>query len=771
VKTTFAFSLACALALSASAQTAPPAFPAPPPASANDAALREAVRRSIATGSNVVIKPVVPAARPPAASAAANSPAPATQPAPPALTAPGPETTPPTSPAPGTPPTTGPTSPPPGGSPVPQPAGPPAMQPPALSGPAGGSVAPSAPTKPAEELLPITTIDWPSADLSLVFEMYQRLTMRTVLRPGNLPPATIVLTIAAPMTRQEVIQALNSVLAMNGISMIPVGEKFVKAVPMTQAIEEGAPFQRLGEELLPELGPYVTHMVQLKYARPSELVPVLQLFSKVKNGILPIDSSQVLVLRDYTENVKRMLELIKEVDVVVPSEFVSEVIPIKYAMASDIAAALNSLSSGGGGTSVGGTGAGAGARTGATRGMGTTGANRFGTGLQGQPGATPYGGVPGQPGQPGAQPSFQSRLQDIIKKASTTGSGEVQVLGPTKIIADERANALMVFASRMDMNTITNIVAKLDVVLPQVLIESVIMGVDLSDSRSFGVSYAGQPKQAGNYFTGVGAVNNVGFLQPSSFSALTNGLGSLGQGFSYYGQLGQDLDVTLTAAASDSRVTVIQKPRIMTFHAKPASFFIGNTVPYVTSTSYYGGYGYGGGPSSQYQQLKVGIGLDVTPYINQDGLVVMEINEQIEEISGSTAIANVGNVPNTASRTLTAQVAVRDRETIILGGFIRTSNTKDKSGVPLLKDIPVLGLLFNSSSRSTARSELVVLIRPTVMRTPELAATMTKEEKLRLPGIGHAEVEDKRTEDRTAARMKKELADEEKKLAREGEAK
>ena len=85
------------------------------------------------------------------------------------------------------------------------------------------------------------------------------------------------------------------------------------------------------------------------------MVQVLQPFAKIPNAILPIDSSQILVLRDYTENVKRMLEMIKEVDVAVPSEFVDEVIPIKYALASEIASALNSLSSGGGGTTVGGS--------------------------------------------------------------------------------------------------------------------------------------------------------------------------------------------------------------------------------------------------------------------------------------------------------------------------------------------------------------------------------------------------------------------------------
>jgi general secretion pathway protein D len=298
-----------------------------------------------------------------------------------------------------------------------------------------------------------------------------------------------------------------------------------------------------------------------------------------------------------------------------------------------------------------------------------------------------------------------------------------------------------------------------------VLIETIIMDVSLSDGYSLGVSYLQQPQQVGN-FTGRGALNNVGFLNEGSFGGLTNAASAL-QGLSYFGRFGQDFDATVSAAASDSRVTVIQKPRIMTFHAKPASFFIGNAVPFVTSTSYYGGYGGYGGPSSQYQQLQVGIGLEVTPYINQDGLVVMEISQTIDEISGYTEIANVGRVPNTANRTLSAQVAVKDRETIILGGFIRTSNTKGKSGVPILKDIPLLGYLFNKTDQNSERKELIVLMRPTVLRTPELAAQETAIEKLRLPGISHAEAEDKRIEDRTAARMKREFDAQTKKDARE----
>ena len=149
--------------------------------------------------------------------------------------------------------------------------------------------------------------------------------------------------------------------------------------------------------------------------------------------------------------------------------------------------------------------------------------------------------------------------------------------------------------------------------------------------------------------------------------------------------------------------------------------------------------------------------MQVTPYINQDGLVVMQIDETIDEISGSIAIANVGDVPTTTSRKLSAEVAVRDGETIILGGFIRNSDNKTSSGVPILRDIPLLGKLFESKSDTKARNELLVLMRPTVLRTPEIAARHTTEMKKSLPGVMRAESEVQADEKREADQTRKEL--------------
>jgi type II secretory pathway component GspD/PulD (secretin) len=109
---------------------------------------------------------------------------------------------------------------------------------------------------------------------------------------------------------REGIQALEAVLALNGITMVNMGDKFVKAMPEAQGNTRARASTPTARRNCPSWANTLTHVVQLKYAKPSELMPVLQPFVKIPNAILPIDTSMMLVLRDYTENVKRMLELI-----------------------------------------------------------------------------------------------------------------------------------------------------------------------------------------------------------------------------------------------------------------------------------------------------------------------------------------------------------------------------------------------------------------------------------------------------------------------------
>ena len=646
---------------------------------------------------------------------------------------------------------------------------------PSLSAPADATTAPTIPgspttsaailpndgpnaataASPPEEMIPAGNINFQGVDVSQVLEVYAKLVGRTLLRAG-LPTASIVLKTETPLTKSEAIEALQAVLALNGISVVNIGDKFVKVLPVDQANTAGAPFNDADASQLPNLGTYVTHIVQLKYVKPTEMVPILQPFAKLANSILAIDSNGILVLRDNAENVKRMLQMIDRVDVSVPAEYISEVIPIKYALADDIQSALNSLSgTGGGSVSIGSspsrtTSGGNGFGGGAAGAQGGVGGYQGGNGLNSGNQQRPYGGA-ATPNGTATGTSFQQRLQSIISKAAGAGGqDQIQVFGQTKIIADERSNSLLVFATRQDMETIKNIIAKLDVLLSQVLIESVIMEVSLDKTLNTGVSAVQNPSAISTpNFKGAGS----SFNGPSFFSFLTNGTGGLSKlsdagtnlagGFSYFGEIGDsDYEIAIQAAASDNNISIIQKPRIQTFQAQKASFFVGQTVPYVTGSTYGSAYG----NSSSYSQLSVGVELDVTPFINPDGLVVMQIDEEIDDINGSTFIQGVGNVPNTDKRTLNSEVAVKDRDTIILGGAIKSQKQLNKSGVPILQDIPLLGVLFSARSSDKSRDELLVLMRPTVLKTPELAALQAKKEEGRLPGIAHAEAQDDKDE-------------------------
>jgi general secretion pathway protein D len=630
---------------------------------------------------------------------------------------------------------------------------PPAL--PSLPAPTESVTTPSS-SESKDEMVPAGDINFQGVDVDQVLDVYARYVGRTLLRAG-LPQAKIVLRTETSLTRSEVIQALQGVLALNGIALINVGDRFVKAVPAEKAGQEAAAFNEETGAQLPDVGQYITYIVQLKYVKPTEMATILEPYAKLKS-ILSIDSNGILVLRDNAENVKRMLEMIKKVDVSVPEEYISEVIPIKYALADDIANALNSLGGSGGSTvAIGGSTAttpisGIGTRTGGTT-MGTTTPGQYQPN-QNQPRAL---GTPATGASTTSGSTFSQRLNAIISRAASGTPEQIQIFGQTKIIADERSNSLLVFATRPDMERIKEIVGKLDVLLSQVLIEAIIIDYSLGpDTFSFGVSAAQNPKSFSggtNGILGAGGVNNgqsfynfaTGLLGGSNTTTSANSAfgNSLPGGLSYFGNIGPTWDVAVQAVAADSHASIIQHPRIQTSQAKPAQFFVGDTVPYVTST--YNG-GLNGGNQSSYSQLSVGVELDVTPFINPDGLVVMDIQQEIDDLNGTTTISGVGEVPNTIKRTLSSEIAVKDRDTVMLGGFIKNRKSTSRSGVPFLMDIPLLGNLFTQRNDSKQREELIVLMRPTVLRTPEIAAAQAVKEQQRLPGVSAAKAEEARTE-------------------------
>ncbi len=596
-----------------------------------------------------------------------------------------------------------------------------------------------------------------NAPLDQVLDEYSRITGRTVLRPATLQSPITIIT-STPLTREEAIQAMDGALALNNITMIPQGEKFVKAVPSAQAPQEGARIARLDDGEFSEAEQYVTHIVQLEIAKPSELAQMLASFTKNPAGIVAIDSSQILVLRDYASNIRRMLELIEQVDVPPENDYRLEVIPIKYGKVTDLYDTMSALISGGGGAAFGSRNAGQQRRPGALPSAGTPSqygaGNRYnrnqgiGNSQGNQPQANTLQGLGNQAGQ-GQGGSFQQRLNQIVSRAA--GESQVQVLGDARIVPDERSNSLIVFASKQDVQMITNIVAKVDVLLAQVLIEGIVLAVNIGDDQDVGVSWLQNPKRFGQDFAGTGAINNG----QSFLGNLTNVSSGLPSGFSYFGKLGNDVEVALTAIATDKKARVLQRPRIQTSHAVPGSFFTGQTVPYVTGFYNYGGIG-SVGTQSQVEQLSVGSTLQVTPYITPDGLVVLDIYQDLSQVEGFTKIDN-NDVPTTSSRNAQATLSVRDGDTIMLGGYIQESKENDTSGVPFLKDIPGLGVLFRSKHHSYNRQEVMLFLHVTVLKTPSDAGAQARIEKSKLPGIFEAFKDIEKEEEKSKQKMVHEM--------------
>lgn len=635
--------------------------------------------------------------------------------------------------------------------------------------------------------IPVRMLNFQEADLSQIFELYALLTKRTLLKSPQ-TPANVKVTIRneTPLTIDEGIDALNTILGLNGIAMVPQGEKFIKAVPQAAVGPEVPPFTTNALEELRDSKAPLAQVVTLKNLLPEEATSLLQPFAQLPNSIIALKGSPVLILRDYSENVKRMIEVLEKVDIYVPPEIDTVVIPIKYALAGEIASVLSGLgasasssfgqssaSSGLGGTtgtfpgstSTGLGGAGGGLNTGgsfnrfggSSGGYSGGGINRLGTG-------STLGGATGVPGGGGAfggsRTQFGNSLNRAVNRAvsaaGSTAPGEFVLIQNAKIIPDERSNALLVFADRRDLGMISNIIAKLDVVLPQVLIEALIMEVNIGDGRNLGVSLKQNRQELGDLTTAGGSVPAGGnpFFDPRSITSIVGGTnGQLPSGFSYFGRLNESFDFAVTASANDSRINVLSRPRVVTSTAKPASIFVGETRPYITG-SYFSDFT-GAGSRSQYAQTQIGISLNVLPIINQEGLVVMDIQQQISQV-GATVQIDGNDVPTTIDRNANAYVAVHDRDTILLGGFISTTKNKNKNGVPYLKDIPGLGVLFRSSSENVSRVELMVLIRPTVLPTPEAAAVHTAVERDKHPNIKSAEREVEQFQQKQLERERKE---------------
>ncbi len=607
---------------------------------------------------------------------------------------------------------------------------------------------------PPEKDLPFDAgaVRFEKMPLVQILELYGEFTGRTLLKGAGLNEqltVDIVVNQESELMISEVVQAFDIVLNQNQVAIVPVGDKFLLALGAAQAIKEGLPFSDLDRNRMPEAPTLLTKIVQLQYAETKDVVNVIQKFAKVAGGITIVESTKTLIIQDYAINMKRMLELIERIDVAAPAnEQIFEVIPVLYAPVSEIADMLGNFTAKGSSFGSART-TGSGRTTSRGGGSSNSSFNRSGnrnTSANSRVGnstfrpqqATPARAVP-TPGSAASQ--FQQRLRNIVQRAQGDEEPE-PLLGNASIGYYERSNSLLVRGTRDELEKVKKMVEELDVVQPQVLIEAIIMDVSLTDNREFGINILQQETKLGANIRTAGGVNNGGGGFMSQFGAATNSLGnaigSLAGGFSYYGLLGRNWETAIRAVETDSFGTVLSRPQILTTHAEPAELFIGESLPFPSSS----GADFTGVSRVSIDQVDIGITLRILPLINPDGLVILEVDQEIESFRGFESFGEL-RAPRTTRRSASAKIAVNNGETIILGGLI--SNTKDETdtGTPFLRKVPLLKYFFKQNSKNNLRSELILMLRPVVLETPEIAQASTEAQKMRLPGVRRAEMEQK----------------------------
>ncbi len=338
-----------------------------------------------------------------------------------------------------------------------------------------------------------------------------------------------------------------------------------------------------------------------------------------------------------------------------------------------------------------------------------------------------------------------------LERQRTDGEGKSKIgelsAADIKILSDERTNSLLIMASRSDLLTLEEIVQKMDMMLPQVLIEAVIIQVDLNDTLQSGIQWvqksliaynekADGTREALGAFAGT-AGSGSGDVLPNlaEASALTS-MSDFAQTSgltTYFTHFGLNLSAIVRLVTTDSRAKILSAPVIVTTD---------NTEGTITSSEQR--YFLKGSTVDQFGNVRpeteikdIGLTLTVTPHINQSRNVMMEISQEVSDLGPEQQIEGQGSFPTTKKRTFNSSIAVMDRQTIILGGLVRNNVNRERRKVPLLGDIPLLGALFRYNSVDNSRGEVVVFITPYVLNDPETTAgeSRRRKEALNMKGI------------------------------------
>lgn len=303
-------------------------------------------------------------------------------------------------------------------------------------------------------------------------------------------------------------------------------------------------------------------------------------------------------------------------------------------------------------------------------------------------------------------------------------------IGDIRVVADEFNNTILVWSTGSQFRKIEASLKRLDVAPIQVLIEASIIEVALSDKLEYGVEWLFKNSHLGGASRDYTGIGNFGGLAGKDAGANSGALGSTAAPtFTYSIFNGSNIAARLSAIAGKGQVKMLSSPSVMVMDNHPAAITVGDQIP-VKTADYSGNVN--GYLTTNYQLKDTGVILNVTPSVNSGNMVSLQIDQSVIDAGNVDKVTQQTTFSN---RQITTKLAVRSGESIVMGGLIKDKTTDSDSGVPLLKDIPILGKAFSSTTKNKERTELLLVMTPRVVRTDVDAREVSEELRDRLRGL------------------------------------
>ncbi|MEZ5556817.1 type II secretion system secretin GspD [Haliea sp.] len=552
-----------------------------------------------------------------------------------------------------------------------------------------------------------------------------------------------------PVSRAELYDLFLSILEVHGYTAVRSGgvvrviqSKDARSAPVTVRDDEG---QRGNDE-------YVTQVMRLKNISAAKLIPVLRPLVPQQAHMAAYAPSNAIIISDVASNIDRIAAIIERMDRTATQE--TEVIRLRYGVAEDVVRMLDQLN-----TSEAQQGTEvevmlvADARTNSVlvsadeleRARMTRLIRYLDTPLE-QSGNVKVIYLEYAKAEEVAE--VLTRVMQNIGRVDAGEAGRAQRAGETSatIEADKNTNALIITAPTDKMAALEAVVARLDIRRAQVLVEAIIVEMEVRDGQDLGLQWlfandsgffgssisaddARARRIAGAILPEDGGDDTTGGVTTGDFNvgALAGALAqspgvSLG-----WGVIDDDLSMTviLNALKENSNANILSTPSLLTLDNQEAYITVGQNVPFVTGS--FTSTGTGDGAQNPFQTIErenVGITLKVTPHINEGDAVVLDISQEVSSLSNTSVVLQASDLI-TNERVLQTKVLAADGRVVVLGGLIKDDVQDATQKVPLLGDIPFFGRLFRNDAVQVTKTNLLIFIRPTIIRDDEQLAGAT----------------------------------------------